>query len=152
MGRARDEGTGEINGFRYQQVNVGNPQCSIRLESEGELTALALGDVGPPIEHDPRFPNRTNVSFWTELAPDRIRARIFERGVGETAASGTGACGAAVAHALRGGDSPVTVVLDGGELEVEVGEDLHIDLTGWAEPVFAGELSPELLARLASMA
>ena len=46
----------------------------------------------------------------------------------------------------------MTVVLDGGELEVEVGEDLHIDLTGWAEPVYAGELAPELLARLASLA
>jgi diaminopimelate epimerase len=45
----------------------------------------------------------------------------------------------------------VAVALDGGELEVEVGEDLHIDLTGWAQPVFAGELSPELLARLASL-
>ena len=63
--------------------------------------------------------------------------------------SGTGATGAAVAHVLRGGDSPVTVVLDGGELEVEVGEDLHVDLTGWGEPVYAGELSAELLARLA---
>jgi diaminopimelate epimerase len=71
--------------------------------------------------------------------------------VGETASSGTGACGAAVARVLRGGDSPLTVVLDGGELEVDVGEDLHIDLTGWAEPVYAGELSPELLSRLASL-
>ncbi len=151
MGRARDEGTGEICGFAYQQVNVGNPQCSIRVESEADLAAIDLAHVGPPIETDPRFPNRTNVSFWTQLAADRIRARIFERGVGETASSGTGACGAAVAHALRGGDSPVTVVLDGGELEVAVEEDLHIDLTGWAEPVHAGELSPELLSRLASL-
>ena len=54
--------------------------------------------------------------------------------------SGTGACGAAVAYVLRGGDSPVTVRLDGGELEVDVGEDLHVDLTGWAVPVYAGEL------------
>jgi len=115
------------------------------------VASMPLTEVGPVIEHDPRFPNRTNVSFWAELAPDCIRARIFERGVGETASSGTGACGAAVAHALRGGDSPVTVVLDGGELEVEVGDDLHLDLTGWAEPVYAGELSPELLARLASL-
>ena len=76
--------------------------------------------------------------------PDRIRARIFERGVGETLSSGTGASGAAVAHVVRGGDSPVTVVLDGGELEVDVGEDLHVDLTGWAVPVYAGELSAEL--------
>jgi diaminopimelate epimerase len=152
MGRARDEGTGEIVGYRYQQVNVGNPQCSIRVGSEAELSAIALPETGPVIENDERFPNRTNVSFWTELAADRIRARIFERGVGETASSGTGACGAAVAHVLRGGDSPVTVVLDGGELEVEVGEDLHIDLTGWAEPVYAGELTPEAVARLASLA
>ena len=90
------------------------------------------------------------MSWYAELAPDRIRARIFERGVGETASSGTGACGAAIAHVLRGGDSPVTVVLDGGELEVEVGEDLHVDLTGWAVPVYAGEASAELLARLGS--
>jgi diaminopimelate epimerase len=54
--------------------------------------------------------------------------------------SGTGAIGAAVAHVLRGGDSPVTVRLDGGEMVVDVGEDLHVDLTGWAEPVFSGEL------------
>ena len=88
----------------------------------------------------PLFPNRTNTSFWTELAPHAIRARIYERGAGETLSSGTGACGAAVAHVLRGGDSPVTVHLDGGELEVEVDESLHIDLTGWAVPVFKGEL------------
>ena len=151
MGRARDDGTGEIAGYSYQQVNVGNPQCSIRVASEAELHAIALAETGPMIENDPRFPNRTNVSFWTELAPGRIRARIFERGVGETASSGTGACGAAVAHVLRGGDSPVTVVLDGGELEVDVAEDLHFDLTGWAEPVYAGELTPEAIARLASL-
>jgi diaminopimelate epimerase len=60
--------------------------------------------------------------------------------VGETLSSGTGAIGAAVAHVARGGDSPVIVHLDGGELLVDVGEDHHVDLTGWAEPVFAGEL------------
>ncbi len=80
-----------------------------------------------------------------------IRARIFERGVGETQSSGTGACGAAVAYVLRGGDSPVTVRLDGGELEVDVGEDLHVDLAGWAVPVYAGELSGELLAELGGL-
>ena len=80
------------------------------------------------------FPNRTNVSWYAVLGAGRIRARIFERGVGETSASGTGATGAAVAYVLDGGQSPVTVVLDGGELEVEVGEDLEIKLTGWAVP------------------
>ena len=62
-----------------------------------------------------------------------------------------GACGAAVAHVLRGGDSPVTVALDGGELEVAVDEALHVDLTGWAVPVWAGELSPELADALARL-
>ena len=68
--------------------------------------------------------------------------------MGETLSSGTGATGAAVASVLRGGDSPVTVHLDGGDLEVEVGEDLHVDLTGWARPVYAGELSDEFVKEL----
>ena len=57
-----------------------------------------------------------------------------------TQSSGTGACGAAISHVLRGGDSPVTVELDGGELTVDVDESLHVDLEGWALPVFKGEV------------
>jgi diaminopimelate epimerase len=53
-----------------------------------------------------------------------------------------------VAYVVRGGESPVTVVLDGGELEVDVGEDLDINLTGWAVPVFRGQLTPEFLEEL----
>ncbi|MDX6650327.1 MAG: diaminopimelate epimerase, partial [Solirubrobacteraceae bacterium] len=67
---------------------------------------------------------------------------------GETMSSGTGAAGAAVAYVARGGDSPVTVRLDGGELEVEVGEDLHVTLTGWAVPVYRGELAAEFIEEL----
>src|SRR4051794_28392990 len=145
MGRAVLGDRGDVAGWRFQQVSIGNPQCSIRVADRATLESLDLRAIGPQIEHAPLFPNRTNVSFWTELAPDRIRARIFERGVGETLSSGTGASGAAVAHVLRGGDSPVMVELDGGELEVDVSEDLHVDLTGWAVPVYAGELSDELV-------
>ncbi len=86
-----------------------------------------------------------------ELLPregDRVRARIFERGVGETLASGTGASGAAIAAHLAGAPSRLTVELDGGELEVEIGKDLSVRLTGWAEPIFSGELSAELLRAL----
>ena len=140
MGVARDLGTGEIAGFGYRQLDVGNPQCAIRIATLAELEALDLPAIGPPIENDPRFPNRTNVSFWCPLGDDAIRARIFERGVGETRSSGTGACGAAIAFVLEGGRSPVTVRLDGGELTVGVGDDLRIDLTGWAVPVYRGEL------------
>ena len=123
--------------WRFQHVQVGNPQCAIRVADVAALEALDLPAIGAPIEHHALFPNRTNVSWYTPLDPHRIRARIFERGVGETSASGTGATGAAVAHVLAGGESPVTVVLDGGELEVEVGEDLHVTLSGWAVPVFS---------------
>ena len=62
--------------------------------------------------------------------------------------SGTGATGAAVAAVLRGVESPVTVILDGGELEVEVGADLRVNLTGWARPVYAGTLSEEFVKEL----
>jgi diaminopimelate epimerase len=158
MGRARlrsvhypgggPDGTGEVAGFRFQHVHVGNPQCAIRVAGVDELAALDLAGIGPAIESDPQFPNRTNVSFWCPVGAGAIRARIFERGAGETQSSGTGACGAAVAFVLQGGESPVTVRLDGGELEVDVDGSLHVDLTGWAVPVYRGTLSDELLAEL----
>ena len=147
-----EDGRGELRDgertWRFQHVQVGNPQCAIRVEDPAALAALDLPTIGPGIERHPDFPQRTNVSWYVPIAGDRIRARIFERGVGETSASGTGACGAAVAHVLAGGDSPVTVVLDGGELEVEVGEDLHVTLTGWAVPVFRGTLSDAFVKEL----
>ncbi len=134
--------------WSFQHVQIGNPQCSIAVDSEQELQQLDLPAIGPDFEHNELFPNRSNVSWYTVLGPGRIRARIFERGVGETSASGTGAIGAAVAYVLRGGESPVTVVLDGGELEVEVEEDLHINLTGWAVPVIRGTIAEELVEEL----
>jgi diaminopimelate epimerase len=161
MGRARlrsesdfpsggEDGTGTLSAggreLRFQFVQVGNPQCAI--EVPDGLEQLELGRYGPEIERHELFPNRTNVSFWTGTGEAELRARIFERGVGETMASGTGATGAAVAAVLRGLDSPVTVTLDGGELEVEVGEDMHVSLTGWARPVYRGELSQDLIEEL----
>ena len=116
--------------------------------TRGSSHSLDLPAIGPALESHALFPNRTNVSWFTVLEPGRIRARIFERGAGETLSSGTGACGAAVAHVLAGGDSPVTVALDGGELEVEVGEDLQVHLTGWAAPVYAGTLDPAFVEEL----
>ena len=162
MGRARlasddypsgpPDGSGELTAagrsWRFQHVQVGNPQCSIRVADAEELEELNVQRAGVEIEHHDLFPNRTNVSWFSVLEPGRIRARIFERGAGETSASGTGATGAAVSYVLHGGDSPVTVVLDGGELEVEVGDDLHILLTGWAKPVYGGALSDDFLKEL----
>ena len=146
----RDDGTGVLEAagrqWRFQHVSIGNPQCAIFVEDG--LEELDLTEVGPGIERHALFPNRTNVSFSREVEPGLVRARIFERGVGETTSSGTGAAGAAVAYVLRGGDSPVTVRLDGGELEVEVDDDLRVNLTGWAVPVYRGELADEFLKEL----
>jgi diaminopimelate epimerase len=143
MGRAALRHEGELRGQRFQHLVIGNPQTVIEVAALDALERLDVAALGPPIESDPQFPQRTNVSWYATVDAATIRARIFERGVGETASSGTGACGAAIVHVLRGGDSPVTVRLDGGELEVDVGEDLHVDLTGWAVPVFSGELDAD---------
>ena len=140
-----EDGRGEVvaagRSWAFQHVSIGNPQCAIELGEE--LESLELTAIGPEIENSPLFPNRTNVSFY-RVGGDRVRARIFERGVGETLSSGTGASGAAVAAHLGGAASTLIVELDGGELEVEIGEDLSIRLTGWAEPLFSGRLSPAL--------
>ena len=159
MGRARTvskdfpsggpDGRGELDvggrTWSFQHVSVGNPQCAIACE---ELEMLELPLVGPGIERHVLFPNRTNVSWYRELEPGRIRARIFERGVGETMSSGTGACGAAVAYHLAGGPRTVKVELDGGELTVDLGEALEVTLTGWAVPVCAGTLGEDFRKEL----
>jgi len=131
--------------WRFQHVSIGNPQCVI--EAGDEVEDLDLGAIGPEIERSELFPNRTNVSF-VRIDGSTVRARIFERGVGETLSSGTGASGAAVAARLGGASSPIAVRLDGGELTVEVSGDLAVQLTGTAEPVFAGVLSPEFVRAL----
>ena len=142
-------GTGTLSAagreWAFQHISIGNPQCAIEVGDEVE--SLDLGSVGPPIEGHELFPNRTNVSFFS-VDGNRVRARIFERGVGETLSSGTGAGGAAIAAFLQGAPSPITVELDGGELEVEISADLDLRLSGWAEPIYSGELSAELLAAL----
>jgi diaminopimelate epimerase len=134
--------------WSFQHVSIGNPQCAI--EVGDELEELDLGEIGPGIEGHELFPNRTNVSFF-RADGNRVRARIFERGVGETLSSGTGASGAAIAAFLRGAPSHLTVELDGGELAVEISDDLDVTLSGWAEPICSGELSADLLAALAEL-
>jgi diaminopimelate epimerase len=187
------DGSGELvadgRAWSFQHVSIGNPQCAIHVADLETLGALDLPRIGPGLEAHEAFPNRTNVSWYTEVDPQptageaaaghpgsgatctgepailpaktepgadgpraepcgAIRARIFERGVGETLSSGTGATGAAVAYRLAGGPPRVRVLLDGGELDVEVGEDLQVNLTGWARPVFEGRLSDDFLKEL----
>jgi diaminopimelate epimerase len=144
------DGTGTVSSggrdWAFRHVNVGNPQCVI--EVGAEVDQLDVAAIGPAIEANTElFPNRTNVSF---IAVDgsSVRARIFERGVGETLSSGTGASGAAVAAFLDGAPSPLVVELDGGTLTVEVSEDLDLTLIGTASRVYAGELDRELVESL----
>jgi diaminopimelate epimerase len=143
------DGTGTLSaggrewGFRH--VNVGNPQCVI--EVGAEVDALEIASFGHEIETHELFPNRTNVSFIA-IEGSEVRARIFERGVGETLSSGTGASGAAVAARLAGVEGPVTVRLDGGELTVEVSDELDVRLTGTASRVYRGALDSAFVERL----
>jgi diaminopimelate epimerase len=147
-----EDGTGTVESggrsWPFRHVNVGNPQCAI--EVRDGLEDLDAGAIGPAIERSDQFPNRTNVSFWNANG-STVRARIFERGVGETLSSGTGASGAAVAAFLAGAPSPLTVELDGGVVEVAVSEELKIRLTGAAEPICGGELSDALMAALGDL-
>ncbi len=134
--------------WEFQHISIGNPQCAIVVGDA--LAELDLAEIGPGIEGHELFPSRTNVSFL-KIDGSRVRARIFERGVGETLSSGTGASGAAVTAFLGGASSPIVVELDGGELEVEISDDLDVTLTGWAEPICSGKLSPEMLQVLADL-
>jgi diaminopimelate epimerase len=126
-------------------VNVGNPHVIFFVT---DCDAVDLATVGPPIEHDPVFPERVNVNVATLEARDRIRLRVWERGAGATLACGTGACATAVA-AIRAGlaDSGVTVALPGGEIVIDWAAGGTITMTGPATHVFTGELD---LASLAS--
>jgi diaminopimelate epimerase len=139
MGMPRDIRPVELDiaGERIQGValSVGNPQVALLNDP---LQEERMKQLGPAIEHHPKFPDRTNVSFVRVEAPDRVRILIWERGVGPTQASGTGACGAAVAAAAYGGASrEVDVISPGGSQRVEWLED-GIYLTGWAQLVFEG--------------
>lgn len=117
----------------HRFVSIGNPHVVIRVD---DPAAFPLEAEGPQLEHHPRFPDRTNVEVVAVVDPHRLRLRVWERGVGETAACGTGACAAAVSAVLDGAvSSPVLVELPGGTLEVEVGEDLDVTLIGPAHRV-----------------
>ena len=122
---------------RPMAVNVGNPHVIFFV---ADTDAVDLERLGPIIEHDPLFPDRINVNVATVEGRDRIRLRVWERGVGLTQACGTGACATAVA-AIRSGrvDAPVTVELPGGPLVIDWREGSPIMMTGPATHVFTAE-------------
>jgi diaminopimelate epimerase len=122
-------------------LSMGNPQCVLLgpLPDDDRFARL-----GPALEHHPSFPNGTNVEFAQVEAPDRVRIRIWERGVGPTESSGTGSCAAAVAAAAHGGARRrAEVVAPGGTQWVEW-TDAGVRLTGWAEILCEGQFLLEL--------
>ena len=133
------DGTGTLSAggrdWGFQHVSIGNPQCVI--EAGEEVEELDLAAIGPEIERNPLFPNRTNVSF-IRVDGSTVRARIFERGVGETLSSGTGASGAAVAAFCAASRARSPWCSTAGELTVEISDRLEVRLTGTAERVFVG--------------
>ena len=125
-------------------VDVGNPHAVFFVD---DAEAVPLAACGPHIECDPLFPQRTNVEAVSIVAPDRLRLRVWERGVGITRACGTGAAAAVVAANRRGlAGRSAEVILDGGILSVHWREDDHVLTTGPVATSFRGSIDPGLLA------
>jgi diaminopimelate epimerase len=130
-----DVGGGTV---RVTATSLGNPHCAVFLEAPPDDALLAA--LGAPLERHPLFPRRTNVEFVHVVSPHELRVRFWERGVGYTRASGTGAASAAVAAILNGAArSPVRVVCDGGALDVEWSGSGPVRQTGEVELLFEGQ-------------
>jgi diaminopimelate epimerase len=120
-------------------VSMGNPHAIVWVD---DVDAAPVTTIGPLIETDPAFPRRTNVEFASVTTEGLIRLRVWERGVGETLACGTGACATVVAASLAGlVDRAAAVELPGGELVVRWGEDGRVYMSGPAETVFTGTIA-----------
>jgi len=128
-----------VNGekFPVTAMQIGNPICCIFVD---DFNSLDWRRIGKAIENHPQFPDRTNVVFVR--VPDRklLELRIWERGVGETSASGTCSCGGAVAAMVNDKtDRDVRVVMEGGEVKIQWRDDNEVVITGSAEVVYSGE-------------
>jgi diaminopimelate epimerase len=118
-------------------LQMGNPNCCIFVD---DFDALNWRKLGKTIENHPQFPDRTNVVFVRVPERDRIELRIWERGVGETTASGTCSCAGAVAAMINEkADRDVKVVMEGGEVRIHWRPDGEVVITGTAELVYSGE-------------
>jgi diaminopimelate epimerase len=131
-------------------VSVGNPHCVVFAD---DLDPATLRRLAPQISTHPSFARGTNVQFARAAGPGRVEAWVWERGAGETSASGSSACAVAAAAVRRGlvAERGVEVRMPGGPLRVEVREDWSLVLNGPVEDVYHGELSAGMVARLRSV-
>ncbi len=126
-------------------TGMGNPHCTFFVD---DVDALDLAQFGPTVEHDPLYPQRTNVQVAHVVGPDHLRMRVWERGVGETLASGSSSCAVAVAAHRRGlTGRTVRLDLDGGRIDIDWRDD-GVWMTGPTAHVFDGTLTPDFLERL----
>ena len=128
-----------VNGERFPitAMQMGNPNCCIFVEN---FDALNWRQIGKAIEVHSEFPDRTNVVFVKPVQRNLIELRIWERGVGETTASGTCSCAGAVAAMINDrADRDVRVVMEGGEVKIRWRDDGEVVITGTAEVVYSGE-------------
>ena len=119
-------------------VSMGNPHSVIFMD---EVSTLDLEKIGPDFENHPIFPDRVNTEFVKVIDPLTLEMRVWERGSGETFACGTGSCATVVASVLNGispKNEAVTVKLIGGDLKIEVADDLRVFMTGKAKKVYEG--------------
>ena len=130
--------------FDFTCVSMGNPHAVTIVDNVSDFDVKKYGSI---LEVNEVFPNKTNVEFVEIKDPENIKMRVWERGAGETLACGTGACASVVACNLNGlTKRSVNVELLGGNLNVELGEDNHVYMTGPAVTVFEGELNnPKVL-------
>ena len=132
--------------FDFTAVSVGNPHCVIFFD---ELREDLIRELGPEIENHPVFPNRTNVQFAQVISRDSVRILIWERGAGYTLASGSSSCAVAAACVKSDlTDRRLRVMMPGGHLDINVGDDWSITMRGEVEEVFSGILSDDLLYKL----
>jgi diaminopimelate epimerase len=137
----------EVNGrsVEFCAATIGNPHCVIL---KPEISASEARELGPLIENEPRFPNRTNVQFMKILDRANIQIEIWERGAGYTLASGSSSsAAAAVAHRLGLCDSQITVHMPGGSIEIKIAEDFAVSMTGTVTRVAEGVLYPEIFGQ-----
>ncbi|MBU6141141.1 MAG: diaminopimelate epimerase, partial [Proteobacteria bacterium] len=133
-----------LHGFTFSQVDVGNPHAVTFIDEK--ISDEKFFDVGPKVETDKTFPNKTNVEFAQIISDDLIEVRVFERGAGETLACGSGACAVAVA-AIKNNlvkSKKITIRFKGGDLKIKW-DGNSIVMTGGYTKIFEGTIDAKFL-------